>query len=128
MEKGGMINDQISTTDLVIGAGSLVISPVFSLRFLLFNFFVFLCSSVLLREIFDSIQYTNRPRSGLLAAIIDCPGDFALEIAAADNSVDIAVLQQELAGLKALGQFHAEGCFDRARSGKADEGLWFGEH
>src|SRR3954453_18867346 len=74
--------------------------------------FAVLCVFAPLREVFDSLQYTNRPRSGLLAAIIDCPGDFALQVASADNSVDVAVLQQELAGLKALRQFHAERRFD----------------
>ena len=46
--------------------------------------------------------YEAAPQFGLLAAVVDRPGDFALEIGAADDAVDVAVLQQELAGLKTL--------------------------
>src|SRR5689334_20872377 len=67
-------------------------------------------------------------RGRLFPAIVDRGGDFALQIAAADDAVDEAVLKQELACLKTLGQLDADRRFDRSRTGKADEGLGLGEN
>ena len=66
-------------------------------------------------------------RCGLFSAVVDGSGDFALEVLAADDAVDEAVFQQKLAGLKALGQFDADGGLDGARSGETDQGLRLGK-
>ena len=39
----------------------------------------------------------------LHAAVVDGPGDLALEVLPADNPIDEAVFEEELAGLKTLG-------------------------
>ena len=57
----------------------------------------------------------------LLSAVVDGSGQFALQVLATDDAVDEAVLQQELAGLKALGQLDADGGLDGSRAGEADQ-------
>ena len=44
-----------------------------------------------------------------------------------DHQVDHALLEQELAALKALGQLLADGLLDDARAGKPDERLRLGD-
>src|SRR5262245_6727880 len=51
----------------------------------------------------------------LLAAVVDRPSDLTLEIGPPNDAVDITVFQQELAGLKAGRQFHANRGLDRPR-------------
>ncbi len=60
-------------------------------------------------------------RLRLAAAVVDGPGDLALEIFAGNDAVDEAVLQQKFARLKALWQLHADRGLDRPRPGEADQ-------
>src|SRR5262245_47706702 len=62
-----------------------------------------------------------------LAAIVDHAGDFALQFATAYDAVDESMLKQEFAGLKAFRKLDADRGLDRARPGKANQGLGFGE-
>src|SRR5262245_12163880 len=80
------------------------------------------------RRIRRQFQYTNRAEFGLLAAVIDGTGNFAFEIRTADNPIDVAVFQQEFAGLKSGRQLGAERGFDRAWAGKADQRFGLGKH
>ncbi len=61
------------------------------------------------------------------AAVVDRSGDLALEILAGHDPVDEAVLEEKLARLKTLRQFHADRGLDRARAGEADQGPRLGE-
>ena len=45
----------------------------------------------------------------------------ALQVLGGDDAIDEAVLQEELAGLKALGQLDADGGLDGPRAGKTDQ-------
>ena len=45
-----------------------------------------------------------------------------------DDAVDIAVLQQELARLEALGELDANGGLDGPRSGETNQGLRLGKN
>src|SRR5438034_4587095 len=63
----------------------------------------------------------------LLPAIVDGPGDFAFEAGAGDDAVDEAVGEEELAGLDAFGKLQADGGFDGAGAGEADEGFGLGK-
>ncbi len=63
----------------------------------------------------------------LLAAEVDRPRDFALQVRAAHDAVNEAMLQEEFAGLESLGQFDANRGLNHARAGKTDQGTWLGE-
>ena len=55
------------------------------------------------------LRWLIRIRGGLLAAVVDCSGDLALQVGASYDAVDEAVLKQELARLEPLGQFDMDG-------------------
>ncbi len=59
--------------------------------------------SRLVREVSRANYLNEASGQPLLAAVIDRPGDLALEVFAAHDAIDVAVLQQELAGLEAFG-------------------------
>ena len=54
-------------------------------------------------------------------------GELTFEFFAVSNEIDEAVLEEELGALEAFGEFAADGLLDHAGSGKADEGLGFGD-
>src|SRR3954453_21970824 len=72
------------------------------------------------------IPSIGRTRS--LTAVVDCPRNFALEITATNNSINVAVFKQEFARLKARRKFHAKRSLNRSRTSKTDERLRLSEH
>ena len=53
--------------------------------------------------------------------------DARAHVAAVDDHVDLAFLQEEFGALEAFGKLFTHGLLDHARTGKADQGLRFGD-
>ena len=61
-----------------------------------------------------------------LAVVIEQIGEAAAQGGAVDDEIDHAVIEEELGGLEAVGQFLLGDLLDDARSGEADEGAGLG--
>src|SRR3954469_1512805 len=69
-----------------------------------------------------AVKGKRYPRtSGLLARIVDDPGDLGAQVLPLDHPVDEARREQELGALEALGQLLADGLLDHPRPGEADQ-------
>jgi len=63
----------------------------------------------------------------LFTAIVDCASDFGFQVPTLHDSVDITVLEQKFARLKAFGQLDSDRRFDRSGACKTDQSSRFGE-
>src|SRR5687768_10256701 len=66
-------------------------------------------------------------RDLLPSTIVNRARDFTLQLRAGNDPIDKTVLDQKLAGLKALGQLDPNRRLDRPRAGKANQSLGFGK-
>ena len=71
---------------------------------------------------FSSPAVRGRSRPRAARAPKQDAGDHVLELAAVDDHVEHAVLEQEFAALEAFGQLLTDGLFDDAGAGEADQG------
>ena len=75
-------------------------------------------------EVADS---SGRASGGRPSISASSGGDAVAQVAAVDDQVDRAVLEQELAALEAFGQRLAHGLLDDARAGEADQRARLGD-